>query len=74
MGCSTMRIDPVKVKAMNKWSKPKNKKQLQRFLGFCNFYCHFIKNYSKITRPLHDLIGNKTWNWTEAQDKVMEEL
>ena len=69
-----MRMDPVKIKAVNEWPKPKNKKQLQRFLGFCNFYRRFIKNYSKITRPLHDLTGNKMWNWTEAQDKAMEEL
>ena len=69
-----MRMDPVKIKAVNEWPKPKNKKQLQRFLGFCNFYRRFIKNYSKIARPLHDLTGNKTWNWTEAQDKAMKEL
>ena len=74
VGCGTMWIDPVKIKAVNKWPKPKNKKQLQRFLGFCNFYRRFIKNYSKIARPLHDLIGNKTWNWTKAQNKAMEEL
>ena len=66
VGHGTMWMDPVKIKAVNEWPKPKNKKQLQRFLGFCNFYRRFIKNYSKIARPLHDLTGNKMWDWTEA--------
>ena len=29
VGHGTMRIDPVKIKAVNEWPKPKNKKQLQ---------------------------------------------
>ncbi|MBW0501526.1 hypothetical protein O181_041241 [Austropuccinia psidii MF-1] len=29
------------------WEPPRNLKALQYFLGFPNFHCHFIKNYSK---------------------------
>ncbi|MBW0570323.1 hypothetical protein O181_110038 [Austropuccinia psidii MF-1] len=29
------------------WPPPRNLKALQSFLGFANFYCRFIKNYSK---------------------------
>ncbi|MBW0469997.1 hypothetical protein O181_009712 [Austropuccinia psidii MF-1] len=32
--------------------QPNNIKALQSFLGFANFYCHFIKNYSKTTSAL----------------------
>lgn len=40
-------------------------KQLQRFLGFANFYCRFIHNYSSITAPLTALTSSKVpFLWT----------
>ncbi|MBW0540574.1 hypothetical protein O181_080289 [Austropuccinia psidii MF-1] len=35
---------------------PNNIKALQSFLGFSNFYCHFIKNYSKKITALTSLL------------------
>jgi hypothetical protein len=42
-------------------------KDVQSFLGFCNFYRRFIYGYSGITVPLTRLtrIG-KWWDWTPA--------
>jgi ribosome-interacting GTPase 1 len=37
-----MSMDLEKVKAMAEWSKPRNVKGVQRFLGFANFYRRFI--------------------------------
>jgi hypothetical protein len=34
--------NPEKVNAVAEWAHPKNKKSLKMFLGFTNFYCHFI--------------------------------
>ena len=50
-------MDPEKVTAINDWASPdtcpKGKlKELQRFLGFANFYRRFIEGYSKLTGPL----------------------
>ena len=47
-----VRMDPEKVRAVMDWPKPENRKQLQRFLGFANFYRRFIRNYSRIAAPL----------------------
>ena len=47
-----VRMDPEKVRAVFDWPKPDNRKQLQRFLGFANFYRCFIRNYSRIAAPL----------------------
>lgn len=52
--------DPTKVQAVKDWPVPSDKKQLQRFLGFANFYRRFIKNYSKIAAPLTKLTSCKT--------------
>ncbi|MBW0525190.1 hypothetical protein O181_064905 [Austropuccinia psidii MF-1] len=38
------------------WPQPKNIKALQSFLGFANFYCRFIKNYSKKITSLTSLL------------------
>ncbi|KAL0146490.1 hypothetical protein M9458_058121, partial [Cirrhinus mrigala] len=36
----------------NPWPTPNTVKELQRFLGFSNFYRRFIQNYSMIAAPL----------------------
>ena len=48
----TITMEPGKVEAVRNWKTPKSKKEVQRFLGFCNFYRHFIENYSGIVVPL----------------------
>ncbi|MBW0475320.1 hypothetical protein O181_015035 [Austropuccinia psidii MF-1] len=42
-----LKMDNSKVKQILNWPQPKNIKALQLFLGFANFYCGVIKNYSK---------------------------
>lgn len=32
-----IRVDPKKMEAMEKYPKPNNRKELQRFLGLCNY-------------------------------------
>lgn len=50
-----IEIDPEKVAAITTWESPTTRRQLQRFLGFANFYRRFIRNFSRLTRCLHDL-------------------
>ncbi|MBW0465974.1 hypothetical protein O181_005689 [Austropuccinia psidii MF-1] len=40
-------MDQAKLHQILNWPPPRNLKDLQAFLGFANFYCCFIKNYSK---------------------------
>ncbi|MBW0592016.1 hypothetical protein O181_131731 [Austropuccinia psidii MF-1] len=42
-----LKMDQTKFQRILNWPPPRNLKALQSFLGFANFYCHFIKNYSK---------------------------
>jgi hypothetical protein len=44
-----------KVEAVRSWETPKNLKDVQRFMGFANFYRRFIKNFSGVARPITDL-------------------
>ncbi len=67
-------MDPVKIAGIAKWPVPTKKQQLQSFLGFTNFYRHFIKGYSKVVKPMTQLTGNDPWKWGTAQQNVFEEL
>ncbi|MBW0530061.1 hypothetical protein O181_069776 [Austropuccinia psidii MF-1] len=42
-----LKMAQGKVQKILNWPPPRNLKALQCFLGFANFYCLFIKNYSK---------------------------
>ncbi|MBW0590309.1 hypothetical protein O181_130024, partial [Austropuccinia psidii MF-1] len=42
-----LKMDQAKVQQILNWPPPRNLKALQPFLGFANFYLHFINNYSK---------------------------
>ncbi len=44
-----IKMDEGKVEAIKIWPKPTTIKEIQRFLGFSNFYRCFIHNYSSIT-------------------------
>ena len=55
-----VHVDPDKVAALQQWPVPKNVKQLRQFLGFTGFYRRFIKNYSKVAKPLNDLLVEPT--------------
>ena len=63
-------MDPVKVEGIMDWPVPTKLKEAQAFMGFCNYYRRFIKDYSRIARPLFDLTKkDHEWNWTkECQD------
>ncbi|KAL0180441.1 hypothetical protein M9458_025883, partial [Cirrhinus mrigala] len=61
-----VEMDDSKVRAVTEWPRPKTIKELQRFLGFANFYRRFIRNYSLIAAPLTSLLKGKPaklkWN------------
>ena len=57
-----IKMDQEKVMTIASWLPPTNRKQLQRFLGFANFYRRFIKDFSGTARPLYDLT-KKTTDW-----------
>jgi hypothetical protein len=75
ISCNRLRMDLAKVKAVTNWPAPRNVTELQRFIGFANFYQRFIDHFSGTTRPLHDLTNNRTpFLWDNKCDAVFEAL
>ncbi|KAK3541748.1 hypothetical protein QTP86_002145, partial [Hemibagrus guttatus] len=62
-----VEMDTSKVWAVSDWPTPATIKELQRFLGFANFYRRFIQSYSSVAAPLTSLLRGKPkkLSWTD---------
>jgi len=49
-------------------------KDVESFLGFANFYRHFIQNFSHTAKLLNKLKGKKEWKWEEEHQQAFVEL
>jgi hypothetical protein len=69
-----IRMDPVKIEGVANWPRPTSKREVQSFLGFCNFYRRFIQDFAKIARPLNNLTGNVAFQWTDLHTISFNQL
>jgi len=69
-----IKVDPQKVKAVTKWSRPTNVTEIRSFLGLASYYRRFVKDFSKIALSLSNLLrkANK-FEWTEKCEKAFQE-
>lgn len=51
-----IETDPEKVSKIETWPIPKSTDDVRSFLGFSGYYRKFVKDYSKIAKPLTDLL------------------
>lgn len=70
-----IKMDPAKVKAVADWAVPQHLKDVQAFLGFCNFYRRFIPRFSTLAAPLTALTrkGAK-FDWTMRCQSAFDSL
>jgi hypothetical protein len=63
-----VQMDDTKVDKVRHWRPPTNVTEVHKFLGFTGYYHYFIKDYSKITRPLLQLTHlSNPWTWGESE-------
>ncbi|KAL0164214.1 hypothetical protein M9458_039967, partial [Cirrhinus mrigala] len=69
-------MDESKVNAVRNWPRPRTLKELQRFLGFANFYRRFIRNFSTVASPLTSMVreGETRLTWTSNASRAFDEL
>jgi len=65
-----------KVESIKLWKAPASVKDIQMFIGFANFYRHFIKNFSAICTPITNLLKGvpKKFSWGKEQQEAFEDL
>jgi hypothetical protein len=55
-----LEVDPEKISVITNWQLLSFVKGVQSFLGFCNFYRRFIKDYGRIAKLLNKLTRKDT--------------
>ena len=65
MGNGILACDPVKIESIYNWEKPVDITSLRSFLGIANYLKNWYKDYSRVVKPLSDLlkkgVGVKSW-------------
>ena len=54
-----MSVNSRKTSAVREWPAPKNVTEVRSFLGFCQFYRMFVKDFASIANPLTELTKDK---------------
>ena len=63
-----IKPDPKAVAKLRDWEVPRNKTEMQSFLGFANYYREFIPWHAKLVAPLHAITGlGATFAWGDEQ-------
>jgi len=73
---SGVTMSDRKVKSVQNWAHPRSVKEVQILIGFANFYRRFIKDFSKVCKPITETLkGNpKDFHWGNEQQEAFEEL
>ena len=75
IGVDGIKMDPVKVEAIQAWPTPINEWDVQGFLGFTNFYWWFIKKFSRLVWLLTQLTKKDTpFQWKSDCEAVFQQL
>ena len=70
-----IEVDKAKIELISKLPSPTNVKTVKQFLGHADFYRRFIKDFSKIVKPLYKLLEKDAkFSWDGDGQKSFEEL
>ena len=70
-----IEIDKAKIELISKLPSPTNVKTVRQFLGHASFYRRFIKDFSKIVKPLYKLLEKDAkFSWNGDCQRSFEEL
>jgi hypothetical protein len=68
-------VDPSKVQCVLSWKAPTSVGDIRSFLGLAGYYRRFIKGFSKISKPMTELLEmNKQFEWMPTFETSFQEL
>lgn len=70
-----VQVDNSKIEIVQNYPAPNNQHEVRQFLGLCNFYRKFVKDYAKITVPINELLHkNYEFKWTDKCQTAFDTL
>ena len=63
-----------KVQAIREFPRPRSPKEVSSFLGLVGYYTKFIRDFTRISRPLDALRKADKFEWTKETEAAFEEL
>ena len=68
-------VDPTKVQSVTEWLAPTSVSEIRSFLGLAGYYRRFIENFSRIAKPMPELLKKDTkLKWTKECEASFQEL
>ena len=68
--------NPEKIRAIKDFPVPQSTKELQRFLGICNYFSRFIKNFAGLASSLSQIQNTPAKNfkqvWIKSSDVMVQ--
>ena len=75
IGKGAIKMDPEKVEAIISWPTPRSAQEIHMFLGLASFYRRFIRSFSRLSRPLTELLKkNRIFRWNPAANAAFAAL
>jgi len=62
IGPKGIEMEKEKVDRVLSWPEPKNVKDIRKFLGLANYYRRFIKDFTRVARPIN-MLTRKDVKW-----------
>ena len=70
-----VKPNPELIKAVNEWQPPTSVKEIQKFLGLCNYYRQYVQGFATIAHPLTNFTKkNVRYKWTDECQNAFETL
>jgi hypothetical protein len=68
-------VDPSNVQDVLSWKTPTSVSDIQSFLGLAGYYQRFIEGFSKISKPMMELLEkDKQFHWTATCESSFQQF
>jgi hypothetical protein len=70
-----IEVDSSKITAIREWPTPTTVTQIRSFHGLAGFYRRFVRDFSSIVAPLHELTKKDVpFSWSDSQEVAFSTL
>src|SRR6266542_4496492 len=75
IGTDRLRTDPENIEKIINCPIPTDVTEVRKFMGLCNYYRKFIKDLSKLSKPLRQLLKKDVeFSWGSKEQEIFEKL